>query len=96
MINRIIGYSIKNRVVVIVLVAAACLWGAWSMMHLPLDATPNLSETQVIILSRWDRSPDVIEDQVTYPNYYCSCRCPAGKCCTRHFRLRFLLSVRDL
>src|ERR1700752_66911 len=37
------------------------------MMHLPLDATPDLSETQVIILSRWDRSPDIIEDQVTYP-----------------------------
>ena len=37
------------------------------MMHLPLDATPDLSETQVIVLSRWDRSPDIIEDQVTYP-----------------------------
>ena len=37
------------------------------MMNLPLDATPDLSETQVIILSRWDRSPDIIEDQVTYP-----------------------------
>ncbi len=37
------------------------------MLHLPLDATPDLSETQVIILSRWDRSPDIIEDQVTYP-----------------------------
>jgi len=37
------------------------------MMHLPLDAIPDLSETQVIILSRWDRSPDIIEDQVTYP-----------------------------
>jgi copper/silver efflux system protein len=67
MINRIIGYSVKNKAVVFVLVAAACLWGAWSMMHLPLDATPDLSETQVIILSRWDRSPDIIEDQVTYP-----------------------------
>jgi copper/silver efflux system protein len=67
MINRIIGYSVKNKALVFVLVAAACLWGAWSMMHLPLDATPDLSETQVIILSRWDRSPDIIEDQVTYP-----------------------------
>src|SRR3984893_10851708 len=67
MINRIIGYSVKNKFVVFVLVAAACLWGAWSMMHLPLDATPELGETQVIILSRWDRSPDIIEDQVTYP-----------------------------
>ncbi len=37
------------------------------MKHLPLDAIPDLSETQVIIYSRWDRSPDIVEDQVTYP-----------------------------
>jgi Cu(I)/Ag(I) efflux system membrane protein CusA/SilA len=67
MINRIIEFSVRNKYLVFVLVAAACTWGAWSMMHLPLDAIPDLSETQVIILSRWDRSPDIIEDQVTYP-----------------------------
>ena len=37
------------------------------MKHLALDAIPDLSDTQVIIYSRWDRSPDIIEDQVTYP-----------------------------
>ena len=37
------------------------------MLGIPLDATPDLSDTQVIIYSRWDRSPDIIEDQVTYP-----------------------------
>jgi Cu(I)/Ag(I) efflux system membrane protein CusA/SilA len=67
MINRIISASVKNKFLVFALVGMACVWGAWSMMHLPLDATPDLSETQVIILSRWDRSPDIIEDQVTYP-----------------------------
>ena len=67
MINRIIGFSIAQRVHLFVLLAAACAWGAWSMLHLPLDATPDLGETQVIILSRWDRSPDIIEDQVTFP-----------------------------
>jgi len=67
MINRVIGFSVRNKFLIFALVAAACVWGAWSMMHLPLDATPDLSETQVIILSRWDRSPDIIEDQVTYP-----------------------------
>ena len=41
--------------------------GWWSMKHVPLDAIPDLSETQVIIYSRWDRSPDIVEDQVTYP-----------------------------
>ena len=67
MINRIIGFSVRNKFLIFALVAAACIWGTWSMLNLPLDATPDLSETQVIILSRWDRSPDIIEDQVTYP-----------------------------
>ncbi|MGZ6290675.1 MAG: efflux RND transporter permease subunit, partial [Syntrophales bacterium] len=49
------------------MVAAMALMGWWSMKHLPLDAIPDLSETQVIIYSRWDRSPDIVEDQVTYP-----------------------------
>lgn len=67
MINRVIDLSARNKVVVLAIVLAGCLWGIWSMTHLPLDATPDLSETQVIIVSRWDRSPDIIEDQVTYP-----------------------------
>src|ERR1700740_457167 len=67
MINRLITFSVRNKFLIFAFVAAACIWGTWSMMHLPLDATPDLSETQVIILSRWDRSPDIIEDQVTYP-----------------------------
>src|SRR6266481_2907098 len=67
MINRVIAFSVRNKFLIFAFVAAACLCGAWSMMQLPLDATPDLSETQVIILSRWDRSPDIMEDQVTYP-----------------------------
>ena len=67
MINRIIDISARNKVMVLAIVLAGCLWGVWTMMHLPLDATPDLSETQVIIVSRWDRSPDIVEDQVTYP-----------------------------
>ena len=67
MINNIIDFSARNKVLVLAIVLAGCLWGFWSMTHLPLDATPDLSETQVIILSRWDRSPDIIEDQITYP-----------------------------
>jgi Cu(I)/Ag(I) efflux system membrane protein CusA/SilA len=67
MIDRITGFSVRNQLLVFALVAAGCVWGAWSMLHLPLDATPDLSETQVIILSRWDRSPDLVEDQVTSP-----------------------------
>jgi Cu(I)/Ag(I) efflux system membrane protein CusA/SilA len=67
MINRIIDLSVRYKTLVLVGVAFACLWGWRSMMSLPLDATPDLSETQVILYSRWDRSPDIIEDQITYP-----------------------------
>src|SRR5713226_7194020 len=67
MINRIIELSATNRFIVFVFVAGAVLAGWWSMQHVPLDAIPDLSDTQVIIYSRWDRSPDIMEDQVTYP-----------------------------
>jgi Cu(I)/Ag(I) efflux system membrane protein CusA/SilA len=67
MIDHVIDFSVRNKLLVFLLVAGACLWGAWSMASMPLDALPDLSETQVIIFSRWDRSPDIIEDQVTYP-----------------------------
>ncbi len=67
MINRIIDFSVKNKPIVFILVAVACIAGWWSMKRLSLDAIPDLSETQVIIYSRWDRSPDIIEDQITYP-----------------------------
>ena len=67
MINRVIDFSVNNKVIVFIIVAAACLAGWWSLQHLTLDAIPDLSDTQVIIYSKWDRSPDIIEDQVTYP-----------------------------
>jgi Cu(I)/Ag(I) efflux system membrane protein CusA/SilA len=67
MINRIIDFSVNNRFVIFFLVAAAVLAGWWSMQNVALDAIPDLGDTQVIIYSRWDRSPDVMEDQVTYP-----------------------------
>jgi Cu(I)/Ag(I) efflux system membrane protein CusA/SilA len=67
MIDRIIEFSARNRFVIFVLVAAATVAGAWSMKTVPLDAIPDLSDTQVIIYSKWDRSPDIVEDQVTYP-----------------------------
>jgi Cu(I)/Ag(I) efflux system membrane protein CusA/SilA len=67
MINRIIDFSVAHKLAVIVLTVGACIAGWWAMMTLPLDATPDLSDTQVIVFSRWDRSPDIVEDQVTYP-----------------------------
>jgi Cu(I)/Ag(I) efflux system membrane protein CusA/SilA len=67
MINRIIDFSVNNKFIVFAVVAAACVAGWWSLKTVPLDAIPDLSDTQVIVYSRWDRSPDIIEDQVTYP-----------------------------
>ncbi|MGE5799762.1 MAG: hypothetical protein ACM337_05500, partial [Syntrophaceae bacterium] len=64
MIARIIEYSARNKFVVILFVAAAIAWGIWAMKNTPLDAIPDLSDTQVIIYTEWlGRSPDLIEDQ---------------------------------
>jgi Cu(I)/Ag(I) efflux system membrane protein CusA/SilA len=67
MINALIEFSARNRLLIFLLIGAAVAAGVWSMQHVPLDAIPDLSDTQVIIYSRWDRSPDIVEDQVTYP-----------------------------
>jgi Cu(I)/Ag(I) efflux system membrane protein CusA/SilA len=67
MVERIIELSAKNKYAVIVVVAAAVVGALWCVRNLRLDAIPDLSDTQVIVFSRWDRSPDILEDQVTYP-----------------------------
>ncbi|MBI4650354.1 efflux RND transporter permease subunit, partial [Candidatus Desantisbacteria bacterium] len=67
LIESIIEYCANNKFIVFVLVACVVLGGYFAFKNLPLDAIPDLSDTQVIIYSRWDRSPDIIEDQVTYP-----------------------------
>jgi Cu(I)/Ag(I) efflux system membrane protein CusA/SilA len=66
-IERVVDFSIRNKAVVLAATAALVLAGLWSMDHMRLDAIPDLSDTQVIVYSRWDRSPDLVEDQVTYP-----------------------------
>src|ERR1700693_3981642 len=68
MINHIIDFSARNRVLIVVLTVCLTLYGVWSMRQIPLDAIPDLSDPQVIIYTEWPgRSPDLIEDQVTYP-----------------------------
>ncbi|MBN2108919.1 MAG: efflux RND transporter permease subunit [Deltaproteobacteria bacterium] len=67
MIRRIIEFSSRNRLLVITTVAAAVVYAAYTLKEIRLDAIPDLSDTQVIVYTRWDRSPDIIEDQVTYP-----------------------------
>jgi Cu(I)/Ag(I) efflux system membrane protein CusA/SilA len=67
MINRIIEFSANHKFMVLMLVAVAAVFGWHSMRNTKLDAIPDLSDTQVIVYAKWDRSPDIIEDQVTYP-----------------------------
>ena len=67
MINRIIEICAHNKFMVLLVVGTLTLGGLWSIKNISLDAIPDLSDTQVIIYSRWDRSPDIMEDQVTYP-----------------------------
>ena len=67
MIKRIIEFSANNRMLVLLGVAALCVLAVYALKEIRLDALPDLSDTQVIVYSRWDRSPDLIEDQVTYP-----------------------------
>lgn len=67
MIERLIRICATNKFVTITIVAILVATGIWSMHHIALDALPDLSDTQVIVYSTWDRSPDIIEDQVTYP-----------------------------
>src|SRR5436190_1537641 len=67
MIDRIIRWCATNRGIVVIIVGVLVAIGVWSIQHIAVDALPDLSDTQVIIFSKWDRSPDIIEDQVTYP-----------------------------
>ncbi|MCP3982067.1 MAG: efflux RND transporter permease subunit [bacterium] len=67
MIERVVDFSIRNKVVVFAATLALVVAGVWSIREMPLDAVPDLSDPQVIVFSRWDRSPDLVEDQVTYP-----------------------------
>ncbi len=67
MIEKIIEFSARNKFMVLLLVGVTMVGAFYAMKQIPLDAIPDLSDTQVIVYSRWDRSPDIIEDQVTYP-----------------------------
>jgi len=67
MVERLIEICAREKYIVLMITAAFVVLGIWTLYNQPIDAIPDLSDTQVIIYSKWDRSPDVIEDQVTYP-----------------------------
>lgn len=67
MIGRIIAFSARHRGLVILVAGLLAAYAYTLLGRIRLDALPDLSDTQVIVLSRWERSPDIVEDQVTYP-----------------------------
>jgi Cu(I)/Ag(I) efflux system membrane protein CusA/SilA len=68
MIERLIAACVRNRFLTIAVVAVAFAGGLWSLQHIPLDALPDLSDVQVIVYTNWEgQSPNLIEDQITYP-----------------------------
>jgi Cu(I)/Ag(I) efflux system membrane protein CusA/SilA len=68
MIERIIDFSARNRFIILVIYLVVAGFGIWSVYNTPVDAIPDLSENQVIVWTGWmGRSPQIIEDQITYP-----------------------------
>ncbi len=68
MIDRLIELSLRNRFLVVALWIGIAGWGLWAMLRAPIDAIPDLSDNQVIVFTDWSgRSPQEVEDQITYP-----------------------------
>ncbi|MEE9455798.1 MAG: CusA/CzcA family heavy metal efflux RND transporter [bacterium] len=68
MLRKLVELAAKNKFVVILFTAFAVAWGIWAIVNIPLDAIPDLSDVQVIVFTEWPgRSPDLVEDQITYP-----------------------------
>ncbi len=68
MLSKIIELSARNKFFVFLFVVFLTVWGVWAVYHTPLDAIPDLSDVQVVVFTEWPgRSPDLVEDQITYP-----------------------------
>jgi len=67
MIPKLIGWCAEHKFLVLLVTAFLTGWGIYSLKTIPLDAIPDISDTQVVIYAQWDRSPDILEDQVATP-----------------------------
>src|SRR5437773_10233241 len=68
LIDRIIEGSARNKFLIFIFTIFGVAAGIYGLMHTPLDAIPDLSDVQVIVYTEWEgRSPDLVEDQITYP-----------------------------
>src|SRR6187431_1399076 len=68
MINRLVEFSLRHRFLIVAAYVGVVAWGWWALTRTPIDAIPDLSDNQVIVFTDWTgRSPQEVEDQVTYP-----------------------------
>src|SRR4030095_5790920 len=68
MINRLVEFSLRNRVLISALYLGLAFWGVWALTATPVDAIPDLSDNQVIVFTDWSgHGAQEVEDQVTYP-----------------------------
>lgn len=68
MLEKLIEFSLKNRVIIIALSVLVIIWGSFTVRDTPIDAFPDLSENQVLVYADWmGRGPQEVQDQVTYP-----------------------------
>src|SRR5471032_3108921 len=68
MLRAIIEFSLRNKFIILLVTVALVLIGGFSLRNMPLDAIPDLSDTQVIVYTEWPgQAPQIVQDQVTYP-----------------------------
>src|SRR6266540_6253713 len=68
MVEALITFALRNRYMVLLVATGLFVWGFYSVKENPIDAIPDLSENQVIVFTEWmGRSPQLMEDQITYP-----------------------------
>ena len=97
MLKAIIEFSLRNRALVLLATAALILGGIFALRNLPLDAIPDLSDTQVIIYTEWPgQAPQIVQDQVTYPITTKMLSVPNADGRARLFVLRLLVRLCHL
>ena len=68
MLERIIRWSVAHKVAVLIATAGLSIAGVWALFRTPVDAIPDLSDAQVIVMTEWPgQAPQIVEDQITYP-----------------------------
>ena len=71
MLTAIIDFSLKNKFIVLLATVALAVGGIFALRNIPVDAIPDLSDTQVIVYTEWNgQAPQIVQDQITYPNHH--------------------------